>query len=83
MCLTLEAALGRPIEDLEDAVLAQLAFGYVKHAGEDSDGARQRAIEELDSLTNSELLSKISLGIKELVELNLLKHIPKGPPTNY
>lgn len=71
--MTLEDVNGGYIGDLEDAVLAQLAFSYVKHAGEGIDGARERAREDLDSMSHTEFLARISLGIKELIERGLMR----------
>lgn len=73
MALSLEQALGRPIVDLIDAVIAQKAHGYIKHDGEDVYGARDRALEELNSMSNEYLLTTISIGIDQLKEIGYFK----------
>ena len=70
--LSFEDVIGRPIEDLEDAVIAQLARGFMKHAGETSSGAQLRAREEINSMSQEDFLLHLSMGLKYLKEHNLI-----------
>jgi hypothetical protein len=70
MALSLENALGRKIETLADAVLAQAMFGYVKY-GSQSD-ANLDAQDDINRMSHMEFLEAISLGITELIELKIL-----------
>lgn len=72
MAMSLENALGRKIETLADAVLAQAMFGYVKH-GSPNGSPLVDAQDDINRMSPMELLEAISLGITEMKELGLLK----------
>jgi len=63
MALTLEGALGRPIQDLEDAILAHAMHPFVKRQ---YDEPREMAEEYLNNLSNVDLIQMISIGLQTL-----------------
>lgn len=68
--MTLEDALGRPVTDLEDAVLARAMFHYVKHG---CDGMPAVSAEEdIDAMSNTDFLRALSIGLSDLRERGLL-----------
>lgn len=64
--MTLEDALGRKPEDLEDFVLAQVMFPIIKHL--DLLDPMQEAKDRIDRMTNTEFLSALSIGLENLLE---------------
>lgn len=65
--MTLEDALGRPVETIEDAVLARAMFGYVKHrTSDDPLGAAQA---DIDAMSNTDFLAALAMGFDDLKEL--------------
>jgi hypothetical protein len=70
--LTLEAALGHPIMDLDDAVIAELAFTHVKHGGHSPTKAKEIAYRELNTLNNQQFLEALSQGFDVLKEKGII-----------
>ena len=71
VALTLEAALGHPIMDLEDAILAKLCFPHVK-SGLTPGYAKEIAYEELNSFNNQQFLEALSQGFDVLKERGII-----------
>lgn len=61
--MTLEDALGRPIQDLEDTVLAYVMFDYVKHG---HDNPLEAARVKIDGMTNTEFLAVLSIALESM-----------------
>jgi hypothetical protein len=72
VALTLEAALGHPIMDLDDAVISKLAFPYVKHGGHSPTEAREIAYGKLNSFNNQQFLEALSQGFDVLKERGII-----------
>ncbi len=70
--MTLEDALGHPITDLEDVIMAQAMFGFVKHGHPDHDTAEEAAQAKLDAMSNTEFLSVLSFGLIRMRERKLI-----------
>jgi hypothetical protein len=67
MAMTLTGVLGRPIEDLEDAVLAQAGFSFAKHGlPEGFTDWLEATQDRINSMSNMDLLVAISNGIETL-----------------
>lgn len=66
--MTLEDALGRPIETIEDAVLARAMFAYVKHDwvpyGYADVGTAAQA--DIDGMSNTQFLVALAMGFEDL-----------------
>lgn len=65
--MTLEDALGRPVETIEDAVLARAMFAYVKHGT--SDDPLTAAQADIDHMSNTEFLAALAMGFDDLKEI--------------
>ena len=65
--MTLQDALGRPIETIEDAVLARAMFAYAKHGT--SDDPLRDAQADIDHMSNTEFLAALALGFEDLKEI--------------
>lgn len=70
--MTLEDALGHKPETLHDYVMAYVLFPIVKHRSEEKDqhDLDNEAEEEINNMSNVELLSYISLAMEEMLKIN-------------
>lgn len=64
--MTYEGALGRPIEDLDDASLAVAGFAYAKHGTPDGEDWLEATQDKIRAMDNVELIAHMALAFEAL-----------------